>query len=449
MAYTLDEFLKLNKGYTKGYNPTTKNATVTNTNTGKSINFQSGQGSDYGFGGIENDSNVISDLSKFNTSLASDKPVQAPVTQAPVTQAPTNAYTSPYSQQITDTLSSLSNRPAFNYNASSDQGLASAQENAMSTVSREAARRGMLYSDSNKSQLGKSSMALIPQFEASAYNKYQQQGTDLTNQLNTLSGLETGNYNQFNKERSYATDQATQKKSDFIDTIGASSSNYQAKINELQNDNDTSNDWQVPYYQTARQDKIANQESAQATAISEAEIKSYDEAMTRWKTTGKVQPQDEQVLGVKAGTPTADTRFKEAELALDTIKSNYDNSRPYFNPKTGSSSTDDAKLGPYISSMLASSDPMSFIKNNSADLTAKEIETLVGIANDFKVSDPPAAPEASPDSMVSDTISAFSSNRYSDNDALSELSSNASAYISDMGLSAYNKLLAYYQNRLE
>jgi hypothetical protein len=42
-------------------------------------------------------------------------------------------------------------------------------------------------------------------------------------------------------------------------TMGAYSGDYQARINQLQNDGDPANDWQIPYLQTLRQDKIAGQ----------------------------------------------------------------------------------------------------------------------------------------------------------------------------------------------
>ncbi len=50
--------------------------------------------------------------------------------------------------------------------------------------------------------------------------------------------------------------QTTADKNAWLGTIGRFSNDYQAEINRVQNDGDPSNDWQIPYLQSARQDKI-------------------------------------------------------------------------------------------------------------------------------------------------------------------------------------------------
>jgi len=51
----------------------------------------------------------------------------------------------------------------------------------------------------------------------------------------------------------------TQTRQDTLATLGAYGADYQARINELQNDGDPSNDWVIPFLQTARQEKIQTQ----------------------------------------------------------------------------------------------------------------------------------------------------------------------------------------------
>lgn len=183
MAYTLEDFVKLNPNYKKSYNPTTRQANVTNTKTGKSINFTSGQGQQYGLGDIERDSNVISDINKFTSYF---------------NNANNNtSYESPYSRDIAKTLRTIQNNKSFSYDPSEDEGLQAAQESAMDAVSRAAARRGMLYSNSNKSQLGKSALALVPEFRQQAYNEYQAQNQDMYNTLSSLLNLENQAYGQY------------------------------------------------------------------------------------------------------------------------------------------------------------------------------------------------------------------------------------------------------------
>ena len=60
------------------------------------------------------------------------------------------------------------------------------------------------------------------------------------------------------------------EKSEFANTIGAYSNDYQAEINRVQGNNDASDDWKIPYLQAARQKKILDMQSAQAAADQQA-----------------------------------------------------------------------------------------------------------------------------------------------------------------------------------
>ena len=60
------------------------------------------------------------------------------------------------------------------------------------------------------------------------------------------------------------------EKSEFANTIGAYSNDYQAEINRVQGNNDASDDWKVPYLQAARQQKIHDMQNAQAAADQQA-----------------------------------------------------------------------------------------------------------------------------------------------------------------------------------
>ena len=60
------------------------------------------------------------------------------------------------------------------------------------------------------------------------------------------------------------------EKSEFANTIGAYSNDYQAEINRVQGNNDASDDWKVPYLQAARQKKILDMQNAQAAADQQA-----------------------------------------------------------------------------------------------------------------------------------------------------------------------------------
>lgn len=65
---------------------------------------------------------------------------------------------------------------------------------------------------------------------------------------------------------------------------------------------------------------LTSQAQAQA---SQMQTQAYEQAFNRWKTSGYVQPGDAEILGVPAGTPTADVSYKNASLALQQWKAGY------------------------------------------------------------------------------------------------------------------------------
>lgn len=64
-------------------------------------------------------------------------------------------------------------------------------------------------------------------------------------------------------------------------------------------------------------------DSADDNAAASAQTQAYEHALNRWKTTGYVQQGDAEILGVPAGTPTADVSYRNASLALQRWKAGY------------------------------------------------------------------------------------------------------------------------------
>ena len=60
------------------------------------------------------------------------------------------------------------------------------------------------------------------------------------------------------------------QKSEYANTIGAYSNDYQQEINNVMNNNDASDDWKVPYLKAARNQKLNNIAAAQAAANQQA-----------------------------------------------------------------------------------------------------------------------------------------------------------------------------------
>ena len=59
------------------------------------------------------------------------------------------------------------------------------------------------------------------------------------------------------------------------------------------------------------------------SAAANAQTRAYEQALERWKTSGYVRQGDAAILGVPAGTPTADVSYKNAALALQRWKNGY------------------------------------------------------------------------------------------------------------------------------
>jgi hypothetical protein len=174
----------------------------------------------------------------------------------------------------------------------------------------------------------------------------QKQQTDYNNTYQ--EGRDTIDDNRYTEETKYNKEQDTiqnnrlaeqdkiaaleKEKEEFIATIGQYS-DYQAQIDKISNDNDTSNDWQLPYLKAARAEKVAAQEAAKATAAAKtiadqnAQSKAmYDAAFDRWKTAGKVLTQaDADILGVPVGSPTE--AYAQAQMSNTVAQQNADTAK--------------------------------------------------------------------------------------------------------------------------
>ncbi len=76
-------------------------------------------------------------------------------------------------------------------------------------------------------------------------------------------------------------------------------------------------------YELNAENAHVEQNAALTRLRNAAEAEAYERALARWKTTGYVQKADAAVLGVPAGTPTADVSYKNASLALQRWKAGY------------------------------------------------------------------------------------------------------------------------------
>jgi len=99
---------------------------------------------------------------------------------------------------------------------------------------------------------------------------------------------------------------ADRTREDFINTIGGIR-DYTAQINTVQNDGDQSNDWQIPFLQQARQEKIVNQNLDPRTGLplpvdTTPQITSSSAAIDLWKQLGTANQSIANALGIPVGT---------------------------------------------------------------------------------------------------------------------------------------------------
>jgi hypothetical protein len=95
--------------------------------------------------------------------------------------------------------------------------------------------------------------------------------------------------------------------SDYTNTVGRFYNDYAAEINNVKNDGDPSNDWQLPILESARQQKLQNIEAlkqSEAEAVAKGQKESYDRAYKMWETLGYATPEIASILGIPQGTRT-------------------------------------------------------------------------------------------------------------------------------------------------
>lgn len=122
------------------------------------------------------------------------------------------SYTSPYQDQIDALLSQIQNRPDFSYNYVEDPTYEIyrdqytregnlAMRDAIGNSAALSGGYGNSYGTTAGSQAYQAYLgqlnAIVPELEQLAYQRYQDEGTDLYNQLSALSALENAAYGQY------------------------------------------------------------------------------------------------------------------------------------------------------------------------------------------------------------------------------------------------------------
>ena len=121
---------------------------------------------------------------------------------------------------------------------------------------------------------------------------------------------DTRAYNEGLTAQEYAREDAQtaqdRTREDFINTLGGIR-DYSAQINTVQNDGNPSNDWQIPFLQQAKQEKIVNQNLDPRTGLplpvdTTPQITSSSAAIDLWKQLGTANQSIANALGIPVGT---------------------------------------------------------------------------------------------------------------------------------------------------
>jgi hypothetical protein len=152
--------------------------------------------------------------------------------------------------------------------------------------------------------------------DALSDERYNQERTDVE-EAETYNRGQSENETKYNRQR--------QEQEDFVNTIEQYDGDYQAEINNIVNDGDTSNDWKLPYLKQARSKKIQRQlEQGQKTADA-----TWTNAYKAWlQLSSGATDEMARILGIPKGTK-----------AKDVIKTDYDIGKPYSGGGSGGDST--------------------------------------------------------------------------------------------------------------
>lgn len=107
---------------------------------------------------------------------------------------------------------------------------------------------------------------------------------------------------QSNWQSEFDLNKQNQGKDDFINSLGAYYNDFQAKINEVQGDGDTSNDWQIAYLQQARAQKQLDQKDTQ-TQQRDIQTEQYQNILAQYKG-GALSRAEANYLLQQYGLPT-------------------------------------------------------------------------------------------------------------------------------------------------
>lgn len=262
----------------------------------------------------------------------------------------------------------------------------------------------------------------------------------ITNTRNAMSLEEIKAIAEIEKNRSsdlleQQNKDIAQSRQDSINTIGAYNDDYQAQIEKIMNDNDTSNDYLIPYLKQARQEKIQNQQATDIKNVGQygndyqAEIErrmainpndpvipalkqARQEKIANQQATSlanqeyvtvdyqgqTIRMKAKDYMDMSSGQALDNARIEEiqANIKNDNAKTNYDINKPYYNPESANSSNATVKATtPYQRATLIKNRTNDYIKGGETPEDAYQLATQ-DIDNALNGTTPTAKPTKQP-----------------------------------------------------
>jgi hypothetical protein len=318
------------KGYRVGYDAKNDSVIVENPATGKKIQFKSGQGQEYGMGGLDANIgyNVVSDTTLLEKALAADP---TPKATGDFFSGASSSFTSPLSGKINEYVEKITGYKPFDpssYNPYADPSFVKFFENAVIAGNKAYADKfagtttpGVAES-SIQSQIAETARKgytdriqdAIPTFMERAKQEYEkgyQRDFDI---LGTLTDLDAYSLDRESAVRKNLADEAKIIAMANYDDIAAEINRRKA-INP--------NDPLIPYLEAERQNKIFSQQAAEAESEKERAKKEqtmFEQAMKQWQTSGVASQQVAEILGVPVGAKTADYNINTEKAKLEREK---------------------------------------------------------------------------------------------------------------------------------
>lgn len=243
-----------------------------------------------------------------------------------------NAYNSAYADTITELVGKVSNGEKFNYNPLTDQSYQAyakqynrlgneARQNALSDVAINTGGLTSSYATTAamqaQNQYNQALTDKIPELEALAYEKFNNERNHNLNVLGTLQGLEDSAYSKWADNRDYERGKYEfdtnfdyqNYRDDTADKQWQAQMDYQKGRDEI-----ADQQWNKGYDLDLKNYNLDKQQQQWSQKFQTQQDK-WQRMYNKWTTMGYANKQVAKFFGIKVGTKTSDQKYRDAQIA--------------------------------------------------------------------------------------------------------------------------------------